>query len=68
MSTAAENQPSIYSSWLNYVSQAHFLPDQNYIVSREYMNIKQWDLRTAKAVHSTEISDAQTQNIQHLQR
>jgi len=38
------------------------------VISREYMNVKQWDLRTTKAVHSTEVSDAQTQNLQQLQK
>lgn len=57
MSTSNENRSSLYSSWLNYISEARFLPDPNYIISREYLHVKLWDLRTQKSVWKAEVNE-----------
>lgn len=68
MSTSAENRQSQYSSWLNYISSVSFLPDPNYLVSREYLNIKMWDLRKQKSVWAAEVNDRFSSDLGTLYR
>jgi hypothetical protein len=44
------------------------MPDQNYIVSRDYLGVKQWDMRMGKAVHSSEVSEAMSHSLASLHR
>lgn len=38
------------------------------MVSREYLNARQWDLRMQKSIFAAEISESMTRNLQHLHR
>lgn len=58
----------MYSTWLNYVSNACFLPDPNLVVSRDYLSIRMWDTRMCKSVYTAEISESMSKNLQHLHR
>lgn len=44
------------------------MPDQNYMISREYLNIKMWDLRTQKSVWAAEVNDQLSSDLAYLHR
>jgi serine/threonine-protein phosphatase 2A regulatory subunit B len=67
LNTAAQNQYSyVYSNWLNYVSTAAFLPDQNYVISRDYLSVKVWDLRMGRTLHSATTTESMERNLSKL--
>lgn len=68
LSTQTESNPSVFSHWLNYVSQASFLRDSNLVVSRDFMTVRQWDLRTGKALFAAEVSDSMSRSLSVLHR
>jgi len=43
---------STYSNYLAYCSGAEFLPEQNQVVSRDYLTTKMWDLRVERPFFS----------------
>lgn len=68
LSTQTESNPSVFSHWLNYVSQASFLRDSNLVVSRDFMTVRQWDLRIGKALFAAEVSDSMSRSLSVLHR
>ena len=71
-----------FDQWLNVVSDASFIPgNQNYIISRDYLSAKLWDLRKGinrstsmivdslnytKPVYSAQITDYLERNLANL--
>ena len=71
-----------FDQWLNVVSDASFIPgNQNYIISRDYLSAKLWDLRKGnnrstsmivdsanytKPVYSAQVTDYLERNLANL--
>ena len=62
---------SAFTKWTNSVSEARFVGDHQ-LVSRDYMTVKLWDIRTAptsqgdpvtKSVYSAQVSDYMERNL-----
>lgn len=42
------------------------MPEANFVVSRDYLNVKLWDLRMARALYSANVTDGMERNINKL--
>ena len=71
LSTALANkgQNDQYNRLLDYVSSALFLNDANQVVSRDYLSVKLWDLRSSanyKPLFSAQVTDYMEKNLSTL--
>ena len=48
----ASAKTSVFSKWTNCISDARFIENTNQIVSRDYLSVKLWDMRTAGSTGS----------------
>lgn len=57
---------SAFNKWTNAVSDARFIGDNN-IVTRDYMTVKLWDLRSSgKPLYSAQVTDYLERNLASL--
>ena len=56
---ASDRRTDMFSKYLDYVSRAHFINGAQQIVSRDYCNMKMWDVRLASSTVSTPVYSAQ---------
>ena len=49
----------VFNKWVDCVSEAKFVPGTTQVVSRDYMSVKLWDLRSASSYNSKPLYSAQ---------
>ena len=65
---------NVFSKWTNSVAQARFVPNSNFLVSRDYLSVKLWDMRAAssdilhpgsscKPIYSSQVTDYVERNL-----
>lgn len=64
---------SVFNKWTNSVSDARFIEGNHQVVSRDYLNVKLWDLRAAstagvcsKPIYSAQVTDYMERNLTSL--
>ena len=69
----ASAKTSVFSKWMNCVSDARFIENSHQIVSRDYLSVKLWDMRSAgssgsniKPVYSAQVTDYLERNLTTL--
>ena len=65
------NQGQEFQKWLNYVSSAFFLANGTQVISRDYMSVKLWDIRSnsgvkSKPIYSAQVTDYMERNLSKL--
>lgn len=70
---AAGGKASVFNKWTNCVSDARFIEGSTQVVSRDFLNVKLWDLRAAsnqgsssKSVYSAQVTDYMERNLTTL--
>ena len=64
---------SVFNKWTNSVSDARFIEGNYQVVSRDFLNVKLWDLRAtstaggcSKPIYSAQVTDYMERNLTSL--